>query len=447
MKITKEKTENSQAFLTVEMEPAEIEDALKKAHRRLSQKTSIPGFRKGKAPPNVLEHYLGKEYILEDAINHMVPDAYQKAVKEQEIEPIARPRIEVTQTEPVVFKATVPLSPVVELGDYKGISLKPEKPKVTAQNVADVLENLRHQNATWESVDRPADYKDLAVMDVESSLDEKPFLTRQGFQCRLDEESSYPVPGFAPRIVGMQKSEEKEFTLTLPDDFPQTELAGKQPPFKVKLLEVKEEKLPKLNDDFARQLGPEMKDLASLRKEIEKTLKQRAEERTKTEFEEKALSAVVDVSRVEFPPVLVEVEIDRMIEDQARRFQMQGGDLETYLKTINKTAEQLHEELHPAAERRVTRSLVLGKLAKAENIEVSDLDIDTEVETILNSAGDKKEATRKMLEAPESRQSIRNYLLTRKTIDRLTEIVKAPAGPAKTNRKKKEEATNEHQPE
>ncbi len=447
MKVTKEKTENSQAFLTVEMEPAEIEAALKKAYRRLSQKASIPGFRKGKAPPNVLEHYLGKEYILEDAINHMVPDAYQKAIEKEEIEPIARPQIEVTQAEPVIFKATVPLSPVVELGDYKSINLKPEKPKITSQNVADVLENLRHQNATWESVNRPADYKDLAVMDVESNLDEKPFLTRQGFQCRLDEESAYPVPGFVAQIVGLRKGEAKEFTLTLPDNFPQTELAGKQPFFKVKLIEVKEEKLPELNDEFARQLGPEMKDLATLRKEIEKTLKQRAGERAQAEFEEKALSAVVDVSHVEFPPVLVEVEIDRMIEDQARRFQMQGGDLETYLKTINKTAEQLHEELHPAAERRVTRSLLLGKLAEVENIEVSDLDIDTEVETILSGAGDKKEETRKMLETPESRQSIRNYLLTRKTVDRLAEIVKAPASSGQTNKKKKEEAINEHQPE
>lgn len=445
MKVTREKTESSQAFLTVEMEPVEVEEALKKARGRLSRKASIPGFRKGKAPRDILEHYLGVEYILEDAINHLVPDAYEKAIKEQAIEAIARPQIEVTQTEPVIFKAVVPLPPAVELGDYKTIKIKPEKVKITAQNVVDVLENLRHQNATWESVDRAAAFKDLAVMDVESNLEGNPFLTRQGFQYRLDEDSAFPAPGFAAQLVGMKKDDEKEFALKLPDDYPRSEMAGKEPSFKAKLIEIKEEILPELNDDFARQVGSELANLEALRKEIETNLKLQAEKRVKVEFEEKALTAVVALSRVEFPPVLVEIEIDGMIEDQARRFQMQGGDLVAYLKSIDKTAEQLHEEMHPAAEQKVTRSLVLGKLSESENIEVTDLDIDTEVETILKSAGDNMESMRKMLHTPQSRQSVRQYLLTRQTIDRLAEIAMDSAKPAR--KKKKEEATNEHQPE
>lgn len=445
MKVTREKTESSQAFLTVEMEPVEVEEALKKARGRLARKASIPGFRKGKAPRDILERYLGLEYILEDAINHMVPDAYEKALTEQEILPIARPSIEVTQTEPVIFKAVVPLPPVVELGDYQTVKIKPEKVKITAKNVVDILENLRHQNATWESVDRAAAFKDLAVMDVESNLEDKPFLTRQGFQYRLDEDSPFPTPGFAAQIAGLKKDDEKEFTLKLPDDYARSEMAGKEPSFKVKLIEVKEEKLPELNDDFARQIGPELADLEALRKEVESNLKLRAEERVKVEFEENALTAVIALSRVEFPPVLVEIEIDRMIEDQARRFQMQGGDLAAYLKSIDKTPEQLHEEMHPAAEQKVTRSLVLSKLSEAENIEVTDLDIDTEMETILKSAGENQEAMRKMLNTPQSRQSVRQYLLTRKTVDRLAEIAADSGKPAR--KKKKEEATNEHQPE
>ncbi len=254
-----------------------------------------------------------------------------------------------------------------------------------------------------------------------------------------------PAPGFAAQLVGMKKDAEKEFTLKLPDDYPRSEMAGKEPSFKVRLIEVKEEKLPALNDDFARHLGPEMADLAALRKEVETNLKLRAEERVRTEFEEKALTAVVTLSRVEFPPVLVEMEIDRMIEDQTRRFQMQGGDLAAYLKSINKTAEQLHEEMHPAAEQRVTRSLLLGKLSEAENIQVTDLDIDTEVETILKSTGENKESMRKMLHTPQSRQSVRQYLLTRQTIDRLAAIATDSGRPAR--KKKKEEATNEHQSE
>jgi len=423
VKVTREKIENSQAFLTIEMEPAEVEKSLAEAYRRLVKRTNIPGFRKGKAPREVLERYLGKESFMEDALNHLVPQAYEQALKEQQIEAIAHPHIELIQTDPVIFKATVPLMPVVKLGDYHHIQVAPEPVEVTDDQVDAVIERLRHQNATWEPVDRAADFGDLLVLDIESQIEGEPFINQKGAQYQVLRDSPYPVPGFGEQLVGMKKGEEKEFKLELPADFP-GELAGKEASFKVKVVEIKEEILPELNDEFASQLGPELKTVAALREEVTNNLKLRAEEKARMDFEEKVIDAVVDQAEVEFPPILVEAEIHRLIDEQSRRFQVQGGSLEEYLESVNKTEEQLHEELHPIATRRVTRSLVLGKVAEEEKIEVDESEIDAEIENMLSNAGENKEELRRALNSPRSRESIKQILMTRKTVNRLVEIAK-----------------------
>ena len=424
MKVTREKTENSQAFLTIEMEPAEVEESLKKSYNRLVKKTNIPGFRKGKAPREMLERYLGKENILEDALNHMLPRAYEEALKEQQIEAIARPHIELSGTDPVIFKATVPLVPVVNLGDYHGIKMTPEPVEVTEDSVNAVIEQLRHQNATWDPVERTVAFGDLVVLDIESHIDGEPFINRQGVQYQVLSDSSAPAPGFAGQIVGMKKGEEKEFQLQLSQDYPRKELAGKDPLFKVGAVEIKQEVLPELNDDFARQLGPEMKTMETLKTEVTTNLKLRAEEKARMDFEERVIEAAVGQAQVEFPPVLVEMEISRMIDEQSRRFQMQGGNLEEYLKNMNKTEEQLYEELHPVAAKRIATSLVLGKIAEAEKIEVGEPDIDAETENMLKSATGNKEELQKLMNTPQSRESFRQILTTRKTVQRLAEIAK-----------------------
>ena len=209
MKITKEKTEDSQAFLTIEMEPTEVEESLAEAYNRLVKKTNIPGFRKGKAPRQILEQYLGKESLLEDALNHLVPQAYEKAIAEQQIEALARPQIEIVQTDPVIFKATVPLAPVVKLGDYHHIQVTPDPVEVTEDKVNAVIEQLRHQNATWESVERAVAFGDLVVLDIKSDIDGEPFINQEGVQYQVFRDSPFPAPGFAKQLPGMKKGEEK----------------------------------------------------------------------------------------------------------------------------------------------------------------------------------------------------------------------------------------------
>ena len=422
MKVTREKTENSQAFLRIEMEPAEVEESLEQSYQRLAKKANIPGFRKGKAPRVVLERYIGKDSLLEDALNNLLPQAYEKALKEQEIEAIANPSIEIAQTDPVVFKATVPLKPTIELGDYQQIRLAPEPVELTEDEVNTVIEQLRRQHATWEPVERPADFDDLVALDIESHIEEKPFINQQGVQYQILHDQPLPVPGFAEQLSGMKGGEEKEFKLQLPEDYPKAELAGKEARFKVRVSEIKQQRLPELDDEFASLVNPDLKTLDSLRERISANLRLMAEEKAKREFEERVVEAVVDSSQVEFPPVLVEMEIARLFDQQARQLQTSNIGLEEYLGRVGKTEEELREELRPLAIKRVTSSLVLGRTAEEEKIEVSDAEINAELENMVQSVTGNKDEVKKRLDSPQARDSIGQLLATRKTIQRLVEI-------------------------
>jgi len=423
VKVNRDKTENSQAFLTVELEPAEVEESMTAAYRRLVKKMNIPGFRKGKTPRAVLERYIGREGILEEALNQLVPESCAQAIKEQEIEPIAQPKIEVTQTDPVTFTAVVPLAPTVELGDYHSIRMEPEKVEVTEDQINAVMEEVRHQQATWEPVERPAELKDLTVLDIASSIDGTPFINRQGVQYQLLPNSSAPAPGFAEQVVGMSKAEEKRFNIPFPSDYPRQELAGKEASFTVKMVEIKQEILPELNDELARQVSPDFDTLEALRKQIENNIRLGAERKSREDFEQHLLDAVVEQAKVEFPPIMVDVEIERLMSEQMNRIQMSKKGLEAYLKSINKTEEQLKDELRPHASRRIANSLVLGRIYQEEEIEVSESDINNEIENIIKDAQpEKHEEMRKILDNKGAKDSIRQALMTKKTIEKLTEI-------------------------
>ncbi len=433
MRVTNEKTENSQAYLTIEMEPEEVEKSLDSSYRRLVKSARVPGFRKGKAPRGILERYIGKESLLEDALNSLLPQAYEDAVKEQEIEAIAQPQIEVTQAEPLIFKAVVPLKPTVKLGDYHTIKLEPEKAEVTDSNVNEVLENLQHQYATWEPVEGAVDFGNMVVFDVESTVEDKTFINQKGAQYQVIAGQAFPAPGFPEQLVGMKNGEEKEFKLQLPEDSPETELAGKEASFKLKLSEIKQEILPELNNAFAAQVDPEFKTVKALRERALSDLKQRAEENVKLEFEERVLDALVEISELEFPPVLVEAEAHRLLN---QRFQGGQEEMETYLQSINKTEEELHEELHPLASKRVGRSLALGRLIEEEKIAVETSEVDDEIENMAKNAGENKESLLKVFNNPQARETIEQRLVSRKAIEFLTGIA---AGSKKTKKTKKEE--------
>jgi trigger factor len=437
VKVTRDKIEDSQAFLTIEMEPPELAESLDKAYQRLVKKTNVPGFRKGKAPRVMLERYIGKESLLEDALNSLIPRACEDALKEQEIEAFARPAIEITQTEPLVFKATVPLPPKVKLGDYHSLRLKPEPVASTKKELAAVIERLRHQQATWEPVEREIGFNDLAIFDIESTASGKPFINQKGAQYQVTENYPAPLPGFAEQLVGLKRDEEKEFRLPIPKDYPDKELADKEASFKIRVSEVKQERLPELNNDFAKGIDPKFKTLDSLRKQIADNLKLRAEEKAELDFEEKVIDAAVSLSEVEFPPILVEIEASRLLDQQLRHWRESGHGLEEYLASVNKTEAELREELRPPATKRVTRSLVLGKISEEEKIKASDTEIDAEIEEMIKGAAeDKKGEFKNLLNTPQSRESIKQLLVRRKTIQRLVDIAKSSDAGSKKKQKK-----------
>lgn len=426
MKVTKEKTESCQAFLTIEMESAEVEESLEQAYHRLVERADVPGFRKGKAPRPVLERHVGREKLLENALDSLIPQAYEKALKEQGIEAIAQPQIEVTQTEPVVFKAIVPLKPSIKLGDYHHLKVEPiTLTAVTDDQVDAVIAEMRHQNSEWESIERrSADFGDMVVIDVEGSIDGKKLTNQQRISYQLKRGSTMPVPGFADQLVGMKKDGVKEFKIMLSSDYPVPDLVGKEASFKVTVSDVSQEILPELNDAFVAMVKPELKTwtLDALRQEIAAELKHKAEDKAMQKFEEKVVDALVGICEVEFPPVLVESEINQILN---QRFPNGQEEMEGYLKRINKTPEAFHRGLHPLAASRVTRSLILGKVSEVEKIEVSDSDIDVEIDSIIKNNAENKEEAGKILDTPQNRGIIKNGILTQKTVQRLVEIASA----------------------
>lgn len=425
MKVTNEKIEDSQAFLSIEMEPAEVEESLEESYHRLVKKTDIPGFRRGKAPRAILERYLSKESLFEDALSNLLPKACDKAIKEQKLEAIAQPHIEVAQTDPVIFKAIVPLQPTVKLGDYHHIQLTPEPVEVSEEDVSAIIERLRHQHAAWEPVERPVGFNDLVVLDIESNVEDKPFISQKGAQYHVLQNQPFPVPGFAEQLLGTGRDEEKEFRLQFPLDYPKGELAGKEAWFKVRVVEIKQERLPELNDELAKEIDPKFETLDSLREQVSADLRLRAEEKAKIDFEERVIEAVVDITQVEFPPILVEMEVDRLLNQQLQRWQTGGTSLEEYLRSINKTEEEIREELRPLATKRTIWSLVLEEVTKGGKIEVSDSEIDTEIENMTKDTDEgKKDELKGFLNTPQARESIKQTLVTRKTIQRLVEIAK-----------------------
>lgn len=425
MKVSTEPVENSQVALNVEMEAVEVDEYLEKAYNRLVGKVSIPGFRKGKAPRVILEQHVGKDTLFQEALECLIPEAYEKALEEQEIEAIGQPKIELTQTEPVVFKAIVPLRPTVKLGDYKQIRLKSEPVEISDEDVDAMIEQLRHENAVLSPVDRPVEFGDIVTIAIEGESQGEPFVSRKDLVYEVSRDSRVPLPGFAEKLEGMKKGEKRSFVLSYPSDYEMQELAGKEYSFDVTISEVKEKKLPEVDEEFAKSLGRE--GLASMRERIFTNLKARGEEKARLEFEQKVVDTAVELSEVEYPPVLIDREIDRLLNEEARNFVEGARGLENYLRSINKTIDDHREELRPVASQRALRSLVLEKVAEAEKVEVSASEIDDEIEKMVKDAGEQAEEMRKLFNSSQAREPIKNFLVNRKTVERLVQIANGSA--------------------
>ncbi len=429
MKVTKEKLENSQVALKIEVEPQEKESYLEKAYRRMVGSIAVPGFRKGKAPRVILERHVGKEALLQEAMEQMLPEMYKKAVEEQGIDAIGEPEINMSSTEPIIFQATVPLKPTVELGDYKSIRIPLKPVAVTEEDINGYLESLRERNAVWQPVERAAQTGDRVTADVQGVAEGKSILDQKGLQFGLIENSPMISPGFTEKIVGMSSGEEKEFQLPFPPDYRVKDLAGKECLFKVKVNETKEKKLPELNDEFAKSLGEGLETLEALRARIGSDLQKSKEELNRREHEAEVLEAVASASKAEYPPVLVEKEIDRLVDERVR---FSGRDsLEHYLEDVKKSSAEIRDELREQAQKRVVNTIVLDKVAEVEKVQVAEEDIDSEIQNIVKASGEQNAAVSQRLNTAAVRESFREILTQRKTLRLLSEIALSPEASAK----------------
>lgn len=420
MKVSTDKIEGSQVVLNIEVNAEEMESAIKKAYHRLGAKTTVPGFRKGKAPPEMLERYFGREALVEDAVEHLLPEVYDRAIQEQEVDAIAQPQVEVLQIDPLSFKATVPVQPTIELDDYHQVKFEQETVVVTEEEEAEALEKIRYMQAPWTPMERPAKSGDLLAIDVEGTVEGEVVINEKEGWYQLSPDLPNALPGFAEQLEGAEKGEERVFTLTLPAE--QGESGGKECSFKVLVNEIKEKKLAEMDDDFAKSLGQGLETLDSVKEKIAADLRSRKEMEAKNNLEEKAIKALVDLARAEFPDIMVQNEIDHLMSEQERHFGDRHG-LEDYLNRLKKTQEEFRNELRPMAERIVLRSLVLQRFAELEGIEVSAADIDAEVENMMQYASD--EGVRRLFDSSSARESLRRNLFIRKAIDRLAEIATA----------------------
>jgi len=417
MKVTTKKMEHRQVALIIEVEPNELEKSRKEAYHRLVNRVSIPGFRKGKAPRAVLEQHVGRESLLEEALEHLMPQLYKEAVKSQGLEPIAEPQIEITQTEPVVFQAIVSLKPTIELGDYHDMKVKPEPVGLGSDEIETAMEQIRQKQAVLSPVDHPVQFGDSVTLNIEASVDGKTLLNHKGVVYDVDQNSAMPLPGFAENLIGVEKNREKIFTLHVPDDYDVKEFSGKECLCKVAVSEIKEKELPDLSDELAQTIGYD--NLTSLREKVAADLTAKAEQSSHLELQQKVLDAVIERSSVDYPPILEEREIAYILEDEARR--LGYTKVEDYLGRANRTVEELKQELWPVARKRVINTLVLDKVAEQEKIEITSVEVDNRIEEMTRSIRD-KEKVQQIFGLPRIRQSIEQSLRTEKTVDRLVQI-------------------------
>jgi len=422
LKVTKESVTSIEVTIAIELDATDEDPFIDRSYRRSVGRLSIPGFRKGKAPRSIVESYVGRTALLNEALDYMIPETLDTVLKDEDIQAFAEPQIEITDIEPVTFKAIVPLEPTVDLGQYTDIRVEKEPVDITDEQVDEVIQRLRQESAPWEPANRPIQYGDLLTIDVIGSIDGDEVVNDQGIDYIPQEDNVLPFPGFASNLEGMTEQESKSFTITIPEDYPREQFAGKECAFELNILSIKEKTLPNLDDEFAKGIGDGYDTLEDLLANVRERLTQEADVEATRQVESKTIEALVEMASIEASEMLYEREMENMQQERERMLRNQSLDMDTYLSYIGKTSEEFQEELRPTARERLTRFLALRKLADLESIEVTADEIQDEVDTIIESAGDNAEQMRRNLSAEAVLNNIGSSLLNQKLMTRLVEI-------------------------
>ena len=395
MSIKIEKTDKKdEVKLEFTIKAEKFDEAMKKVYLKSAKYFNIPGFRKGKAPMQIVEKYYGDEIFYEDTFNEVVPEEYEKELKENNIEAVSRPDIDVKQIgkgQDLIFTAIVQTKPEVKLGKYKGIEIKKVEYNVSDGDIEHELGHMQEKNARLVTVeDREVQKDDITVIDFEGFVDGKPFEGGKAENHELTIGSNTFIPGFEDQMIGMKTEEEKDINVKFPEDYFSEELKGKDATFKVKLHEIKKKELPALDDEFAKDVS-EFDTLKELKKSIQDKLEEENKKKAKYETEDAVVKAVCDNVKLDIPSGMIETEIDNMTKEIEQRLMYQGMKLEQYLQMLGKTMEDFRKEYEEQATTSVKNRLVLEAIIKEEKIKPDNEKVEAKVKEMAELYGKKEE--------------------------------------------------------
>jgi trigger factor len=420
VKVTLERLPESRVQLQIEIDEDRLERSLDSAYKRIAQKNRFPGFRPGKAPRAIVERAVGRTGLIREALDKLVPDAYNEAIETEDVDAIGQPELEIDTLEPVKFTAVVPVRPTVELNDYHALRVEKDPVEVTQEMVDEQILLLQRRHATLVPVERGVQWNDTLIADITGETEGDKFLEDKDAEFPLREGAVLFVPGLAEAFVGMKKGESKEFKLTIPEDFRVERLQGKEATFTAEIHEVKEEQLPELDDEFAAVINAEeFENFDALKTRIEDDLRKSLESNADTKLRNDAVDKLTESATLEYPKLLVEHEIDHLVREATGNDQAQ---YQAYLRSIGRSEADFRETWREAAELRVKRSLVLNQLSEAEGLDVTAEEIDQELDSLVAPMGEDAPRFRQMFASDEGVATIRRNLLSRKTLDRLAAI-------------------------
>jgi len=437
MKLLKNETiEKNVVKLTIEVDSEAFAAAVNKSYKKNVKQITIPGFRKGKAPKAIIEKYYGKAVFFEDAVNYVCPDAYEFALNESGIDPVDRPEMDIAKLDDdgneLVLTATVTVRPEVELGEYKGISAEKKNYKTKVADVDAEIKAAREQNSRMINVeDRAVKKGDFTVIDFEGFVDGVAFPGGKGIDHNLEIGSGQFIPGFEEALVGAKIGVEKEIDVTFPEEYHAEELKGKPATFKVTVKSIQVKELPELNDEFAKDLGFDTLDeyKADIRAKLDKV----NADKTAAEFEGNVIKEVVNASKVDIPECMIDNAIEDMMRDFSYRLSSQGMNFEQYMQFTGTTVDSFKEQYKEQAEERVKSNLVISEIAKKENVEVTDEDVENELKNMAEAYGMEVEKLKEFVKDGEL-ENLKEELKLKKAVTLIVDAAKV-----KRAAKKKEE--------
>ena len=423
MSLQVEKLEKNMAKLTIEVSPEELEGALQHAYLKNRKQITIPGFRKGKVPRQIIEKMYGPSFFYEDAVNELIPSAYEKAVDECELELVSRPEVSIVQIEkgkPFIFTAEVAVKPEVELGQYKGIEVEKQDTAATDEEVDKEIDKERESNSRSITVeDRPVQDGDMTVIDFEGFVDGTPFEGGKGTDYPLTIGSGAFIPGFEEQLIGAEIGKETEVNVSFPEDYHAKDLAGKPAVFKCTVKEIKVKELPELDDDFAQDVS-DFDTLEEYKADVRKKIEERKAASAKAKKEDAVIEKIIEDAKMEIPDAMVKTQAEQGVDEFAQRLQMQGMSIEQYLQYMGGSIDAMVEQYKPQALKRIQSRLVLEAVAAAENLEVSDEELEAEYSRMAEQYKMEVEKLKELF-SDADKKNIREDLAIQKAVDLVTE--------------------------